>query len=152
APDELALGCALAVAPDGQPVVVLGPAWSGDQPRAQRVMSQLQGLGTPLATRISPQSFAQILSRNESLLPEGRHYAVSTRWLRHLDSAAIRALMATFEARSSPLSIMVLHHFHGAAARIAPGATAFGMRTQHFTLLTYSAWEAGSPGDAHRKW
>jgi FAD/FMN-containing dehydrogenase len=72
--------------------------------------------------------------------------------LRQLTSDAIHALTAAIEARVSPLSIVVLHHFHGMGTRIAPDATAFGMRGDHFTMLVYSAWEPGSAGDMHRNW
>jgi FAD binding domain/Berberine and berberine like len=154
APAELAIGVAMSVAPDGNPILVAAPIWSGDPTAAPEIMQRLQGLGTPLMSRIAPITFGEILGVFSGQLPSGRHYAVATRWIGDLSPAAISALMAAYEGRTSPLTRIVLHHFHGAGSQIAPDATAFGMRQEHFTILIYSVWEAADAARAaiHRGW
>ena len=69
--------------------------------------------------------------------------------------AAGRRVYADWGIRRSylPFSSIILHHFHGAAARVAPETTAFGMREPHFTALIYAAWEpADVDATDHRCW
>ena len=47
---------------------------------------------------------------------------------RGLTSETVDALATAGAARTSPLSAINLHHFHGAAARVPLPATAFGIR------------------------
>jgi hypothetical protein len=68
-------------------------------------------------------------------------------------TSTVDAILSAFEARTSPLSSVIIHHCHGAAAEVAPEATAFGMRRPHFTALIYAAWTpATSDAGAHRQW
>lgn len=55
---------------------------------------------------------------------------------------------------TSPFSAIVLHHFHGAAARVPITATAFGLRQQHLLVEIIAAWEpsADKNGYIHRCW
>ena len=67
------------------------------------------------------------------------------------------ALAAAGAARTSRLSAINLHHFHGAAARVPPRATAFGVRQPHFMAEILASWRpaAGQDADgaaAHRRW
>lgn len=60
-------------------------------------------------------------------------------------------------ARTSPLSAINLHHFHGAATRIPLPATAFGTRQPHFMAEILASWRpaAGQDPDSaapHRRW
>jgi len=50
----------------------------------------------------------------------------------------VDVLIAAAAARTSPLSAINLHHFHGAAARVPLPATAFGVRQPHF--MTEIMW------------
>jgi hypothetical protein len=153
-PAELAIGLAMSVAPNGKPILVVAPIWSGDPTAAAQIMQRLQSLGTPMMSSIAPMTFGEILGVFSGQLPSRRHYAVATRWIGDLSSDAISVLMAAYESRTSPLTRIILHHFHGAGSRIAPDATAFGMRQEHFTVLFYSVWEAADAARAaiHRRW
>lgn len=154
APPELAIGVAMSVAQDGNPILIVAPIWSGDPTAAAAIMQRVRDLGTPFMSRIAPMTFGEMLSVFSGQLPGGRHYAVATRWIGDLPADTIAALVTAFESRTSSLARIVLHHFHGPGTRIAPAATAFGMRRKHFTVLIYSAWEAADAEHAaiHRGW
>lgn len=153
APAELAAAAVMSVV-DGRPVIVLAPTWSGDRSTGLEVLSRLQQLGSPVVTKIGPMTCREMLTGGEGQFPNGRHYAIQTRWLRDLTPDAITMLIAGYEARTSPFATVVLHHFHGAGTRIAPDATAFGMREEHFTVLIYEGWErsADDSAAAPRTW
>jgi FAD binding domain len=153
APDELAGAVILAVGPAGKPLVLVTPTWSGDSTRGRQIVSEIESFGAPIFSKVGPMAAAELLALTDGKLVSGRGYEVATRWLADLSPEVVSTVIAAYDDRSSPLSSIILHHFHGAAARIAPRATAFGMRQPHFTALIYAAWE---PGDVnatgHRLW
>src|SRR5262249_44334264 len=53
---------------------------------------------------------------------------------------------------SSPLSLLSIHHFHGAPSRIAISDTAFGVRKDHLMVEIIAAWESQSADDEHVRW
>jgi hypothetical protein len=95
-----------------------------------------------------------MLAIYDSHVVNGWNYAIETRWLADLKSAALAALIASGASRSSPSSFITLHHFHGAGTRISSSATAFGLRRRHFMVEIVASWESGSEdgGAAHRQW
>jgi hypothetical protein len=153
APDELAGAAILAVGPVGKPLVVVTPTWSGDPGRGRQIVSEIDSFGTPIFSKVGLMAAAELLALTDGKLVSGLGYEVATRWLPDLPPEVVSTLIAAYDDRTSPLSSIILHHFHGAAARIASGATAFGMRRPRFTALIYAAWE---PNDVnatgHRLW
>lgn len=154
APDELSMLAGAIPGQDGNPVMFLGPIWSGDREEGEKIIAQLQSLGTPILTQITPMSFADLLGIYDAQVVNGRHYELQTRWLADLTPEISSAIASAGAARTSPLSFIALHHFHGAGTRIAPDATAFSMRREHFMIEIVAAWEPGSKteDDVHRQW
>ena len=102
----------------------------------------------------SPMSIAQLLRIYDAQVVNGRHYALRTRWLADLTPDIISAVVAAGASRTSPFSIIALHHFHGVGTQIAPDATAFCMRRNHYMIEIIAAWEPTSVVEAelHRQW
>ena len=154
ATDELSMLAGLISMPDGSPVVFIGPIWSGELAQGQEVMSRLQGLGTPILTQIGPMSYTDLLGLYDTQALEGRHYALKTRWLADLTTDIISAVVAAGASRTSPLSFIALHHFHGPGTQVELDATAFGLRRKHFLMEIVAAWDPSSKEDGavHRQW
>ena len=153
APDELTVMAGF-LAAEGQMLVFLFPAWSGDPARGQDVIAALQRLGTPVMAQVAPMPYPGVLGMFDASVVNGRHYALATRWLPALTDDAIAVLAAAASTATSPLSAIAVHHFHGAAARIPASDTAFALRRDHLLVEILAAWEP-SPGDdgaAHRGW
>ncbi|MET1026818.1 MAG: FAD-binding oxidoreductase [Dongiaceae bacterium] len=153
-PDELAINLAMSVGPAGEPVIALAPVWSGERQEGEALIANLQNLGKPILTKIGPTPLGEMLSQNDARFVSGRHYATHTCWLRDLTPQAVSTLIAGFEARTSPLTTIVTHHFRGPGTDVPTDATAFGMRVEHFTVLVYCAWEPSPSIDpaVHRRW
>ena len=82
APDELSVLAGLLPAPDGSPVVFIGPIWSGESGQGQEIMARLQSLGTPILNQIGPMSYADLIRLYDAQVVNGRHYALQTAgWL-----------------------------------------------------------------------
>jgi hypothetical protein len=153
APDELFGGAVLTIGPGGQPVVVISLVWSGDPAAGEVVIGEVGAVGRPMVVKAEPMAASGLLSLTDGKLPHGLGYEVATRWFRTLTAGTIDRLLAAFEARTSPLASIIVHHCHGAATRVAADATAFGMREPHFSVMVNATWEP-TPADAapHRNW
>ena len=154
APDELAVMAGILPGPEGAPVLCLSPTWSGEMARGEAVMQDLQRLGTPMRAQIMPMTYGELLGMYDAHVVDGRHYAVETRWLPKLTPDAISSIVAAGGKRTSPFTMIALHHFHGAATRVPENATAFGLRKNHFLVEIIAAWEPGltDDGATHRQW
>jgi hypothetical protein len=99
-------------------------------------------------------SYSDMLGMYTAKAGGGLHYAMHTHWLDSLSPEAISALVDAGDALASPLSFVVIHHFHGPGTGIAPDATAYGLRRSHFLMEIGAAWEpnARSQASAHRQW
>jgi hypothetical protein len=154
APDELSVLAGELTGPDGSPVLFLGPIWTGEPAKGEEFITRLQTLGTPIASQIAWMSLADLLGLYDAQVVNGRHYALQTRWLADLTPEVISALVAGGAARTSPCSIIALHHFHGVGTQVAADATAFAMRRDHFMVEIIAAWEPSARAEAavHRQW
>jgi hypothetical protein len=154
APDELSALAGLIPMPDGSPAAFIGPIWSGEAAQGQEIMDRFQSFGTPILTQIGPMSYTDLLGLYDTQVVDGRHYALQTRWLARLSPDIISAVVAAGAARTSPLSFIALHHFHGPGTQVAPDATAFGLRREHFLMEIVAAWDPSGKEDGavHRQW
>lgn len=153
APAELFGSAVLAVGPGGAPVVVVSLVWTGAVERGEAIVAELAAAGTPIVAKAEPMPTGALLSLTDGKLAQGRGYDVGTRWFAALPAEAVDALIAGFDARTSPLSSIIVHHCHGAATAIPAEASAFVQREPHFTALLYATWEpASADATPHREW
>jgi hypothetical protein len=153
AADELFGSAVLAVGPGGKPVIVVSLIWTGERTAGEAIIGDMAAAGHPLVVKAEPMAASSLLSMTDGKLGAGLGYEVATRWLRTLTAETIDLLLAAFEARTSPLASIIVHHCHGAATRVAADATAFGMRAPHFSALIYAAWELPlADAERHRIW
>ena len=69
-----------------------------------------------------------------------------------LSDAAVSALVEAYEAVPSPMASIVLEHFHGAACRVTPTATAFPHRDPGFNLVLAGQWQDPAETPANVQW
>lgn len=139
--------------PDGTPALFLAPLWTGDPEPGEALLRRLSGLqgATPVGQRWTTykDSFDP---EGEKAFPKGARYHLLTRTLRRLDDVAIEVLVEGAR-RIGATDAIILHDFHGAAARIEPDATAFALREDHFVVEVIANWPAtGVGGTARRGW
>jgi hypothetical protein len=148
-PDELTLSCGTMSAPDGTPMVFVGPTWSGEPEAGREWIARIEALGRPLVSTVAPISPSVPLERGDAMFAaDRRHYAIRTV---NLESLPTEVLVAGDEARTSPMSMINMHHFHGAAARVPVRETAFGLRREHLMVEIIDAWQPGD-GTHDRGW
>lgn len=151
APDELTVQSGLLPGPDGNQVVYLQPAWSGDLRSGEAAVDALATLGTPLITQAGPMTYGEGLGLFDTGCVRGLCWAVRTRSFAGYTPEVSDALVEAGRTLTSPLSVISIHNFHGASTRVAPDQTAFANRRPHFMVEILPCWEAGDSA-RHRAW
>jgi FAD/FMN-containing dehydrogenase len=154
ASDDLTVDSGVLSGPDGGPTLTLRATWSGaDATEGERAVAELERLGTPLVSQVRPMGYADMLRMFDAYIVPGGHYALRTRSVAAFTPEVIAGLVDAGATRTSPLSAVLVHHFHGAAARVPIDATAFGLREPHFVVQIMAAWPPDDgDGAAHRAW
>ncbi|GGK16937.1 6-hydroxy-D-nicotine oxidase [Streptomyces camponoticapitis] len=155
APDELTLQSGAINGPEGRPVLFLAPVWSGpDHAAGRRALEELQQLGAPLPAQLAAVDQEGLLALNDEwAATTGKHFAIRTRTLPDLGPDAVAILVEAGGGMTSPLTGLLVHHFHGAATRVPQEDTAFGIRRPHYMVEIIAGWEPDdSEASLHRAW
>lgn len=152
APDELTAQTGILTGPDGSPAVFVLPTWSGHPDEGAAVIATITALGSPLIAQIGPMPYATMIASNDALMQNGLCYSIRSRNLDALTPTVIATLVAAGANRTSPASMISLHHFHGAASRVPVTDTAFGLRRDHLMVEIIAAWQSTDDDTAHRAW
>ncbi len=146
APDDLTIQSGFLQMPDGPPVLFLSPVYCGPLEEGERVLAPLRAFGKPLADQIQPVTYAALITALNALFPKGgRRYFIQTQSLDRLRAEAIEVFVESAQQLSSPFSAISVHHFHGAASRVAASETAFAPRRDHLMVELVAGWEPQSP-------
>ncbi|KAB2382934.1 FAD-binding oxidoreductase [Actinomadura montaniterrae] len=143
-PDELTVDVGLLPGADGAPVVYVAPTWSGnlDEGAAENgPVYALTRLGTPSLVDIGRTTRSAGLAATDAMFPVGRMGAIRSRNISRISGSITDVLVQGAQAFTSPFSAILLHQFHGAAARVPLDATAFGRREPHQMAELISLWE-----------
>lgn len=151
APDELTVYAALLTAPDGHPAIALIACYSGALDAGERAIASLRQFGPPLADLIQPMDYLDVIQLIDAGNPPGHHYYEKGCSVRQLTDDAIDAIITAGAAMTSPHSLVLIQHIHGVAGRVAPQATAFALRGDHYLPLFIAQWTDGA-ADRHIAW
>jgi FAD/FMN-containing dehydrogenase len=154
APDELTASACLMTTPDGVPAVSINLCYCGPLQEGERAVSPVRTFGSPLVDSIGPKSYLTVITRADEGAPAGRHYYERALTLPRLSDEAIDTIADYGAIRTSPYSIVLIQHVHGAASRVSPTATAFALREASYLLSVVAAWQEGEirQTDRHIAW
>jgi len=152
-PDELTVYAAALSTPDGQPVVALIPAWCGENPaEGERLLDPLRKFGSPIADLIGSMPYPAMQQMLDAVAPFGLRSYWKSSFLRDLPDAAIDTFVQFAESGTSPRSLAILEHAHGAVTRVKVDATAFPTRSAPFDLVLISVWNEAGEDARHIDW
>jgi len=106
-------------------------------------------LGTVLANTIDEMPYGTSLTAFDPYLVTGQHEFMETCWLAAFDDDCIDAFMDVM-ANALPGCAIFTHEFRGAASRVAPEATAFGLRRDHVLVELLTTFGGRSVFDERR--
>lgn len=142
APDELTAYAVLATMPDGQPVIMIALCYCGPLEEGERLIAPVRKFGPPLVDLIRPMSYLDLTTMIDATSPAGRHYYEKSSSLKALSDEAIEQIAHYGSTVTSPFSLVLVQHVHGAVCRIAPTETAVSvLRSESYGISIVSAWE-----------
>ena len=141
-PDEAMLVAALQTAPDGSNAKVAAVVGCHCGPLAEGAVAfgGLKSFGPPVVDMIGPLPYTTLNTMIDPAFPKGAYNYWKAQFLTDLGDDAIRALIAAFERCPSPMSHIIIEHFHGAATRVPIASTACTLRTTGFNVVIASQW------------
>ena len=140
-PDEAMAAAGLLTAPDGETKIVgILLAHCGDMSAGDTIAKPIKAFGPPIMDHMGPIPYCMHNSLLDAAFPKGALNYWKAQFLKELTDDAIRTLVECAAAAPSPMSQIVLEHFHGRASRIGIGETACAMRLSGFNVVIASQW------------
>src|SRR5215470_17979322 len=152
APDELTAYAALLHGPDGSPLVAVIPCYCGNVADGERVLEPLRKFGHPILDGIQAMPFPVMQSLLGPSFPDGNHNYWKSTLQRELPDDAISAIVEHANRLHSPLSVVALEYYGGAAGRVSNEATAFPHRGLPWDILFIAQWTDAAETNMHRDW
>src|SRR5579859_7713341 len=161
APDNLRWGFSLRTAPDddnipsnlrGRPVASASALWVGDIEEGRPYVDRALALSHHQAVTKEVLSFGRLQTLADSDFPHGRRYYTKAGYFKALSDESIGIMMEALATNPSVTNEIELAYLGGAAARIAPGETAFGDRSSPFVLNLLGNWSDPADDAANISW
>jgi FAD/FMN-containing dehydrogenase len=141
-PDEAMLVAALQTAPDGSNAKLVGIVGSHCGPLEQGDVTfrPLKAFGPPVLDAIGPISYSSLNGMLDPAFPKAALSYWKAQFVADLTDDVIRTLIEGFQECPSPMSHIIIEHFHGAASRVPLASTACSMRVTGFNVVIASQW------------
>jgi hypothetical protein len=136
------LAAGLLTAPDGSgnKLVAIVAAHCGPRADGEAAVKPIKAFGSPVMDAMEPIPYcAQNGLLDASLLKGALNYW-KAQFVVDLSDDCIAALIDGFSACPSPMSQVVVEHFHGAASRVPAAETACALRITGFNVVIISQW------------
>jgi hypothetical protein len=125
APDDLTVQTALVSAPDGQPVLVIVPTWSGDPDEGEQRIALLMSLGKPIHSDVKRRSLGEALAMFDGPMTDTHSVIMDNRCSAQLTREIAEVLVEQTVTHPGPGCSIITHEFRGCAARVPIESTAF---------------------------
>jgi FAD/FMN-containing dehydrogenase len=152
-PDALTAFAALMTSHEGDPVVAIVVGYIGDLAEGEALVAPVRKFGSPLADTIAPMSYVQLNQMFDAAFPYGgvQRYWKSS-FLKQLGNDVLEILIDRAATMRSPMSMVGFFHVHGAATRVDPNETAFGLRSDQWDYDVISQWTDPAESAGHIQW
>jgi FAD/FMN-containing dehydrogenase len=153
-PDELMLAAGLQTAPDGSGAKMIGIIGGHCGPLAQgeAALRPIKQFGAPVMDAMGPIPYSVLNTLIDAGFPKGALNYWKASFLTDLSDEAIAVLVDRFNVCPSPMSNIVIEHFHGAASRVPVDQTACAMRITGFNVAIIAQWMDPSENDRQIAW
>jgi FAD/FMN-containing dehydrogenase len=124
----------------------------GSPEQAERDLAPLRAFGNPIDVQIGPMPYEAVNQMLDDAFPTGALNHWKSSFLESLTDEAIETMIARFAACPSPMTGMIVEHFHGALTRVPVDATACQHRAAGFNFLATSVWTDADASDENIAW
>ena len=152
--DDVMLNAALLHAPDGSGARLAGilVAHVGTAEEAEKELAPLLAFGSPLDVQVGPMPYTVLNSLLDDGFPKGALNYWKSSFLSGLPDEAIETMARDYASCPSPMSKVIIEHFHGAVARVSVEATAVPHREDGYNFLIASVWTDPATTDENIAW
>ena len=151
APDPLTAAAAVLTGPDGNKACAIACAYAGPVEEGQEAVRRIKEFGAPALDAVGPMPYlAQQALLDPSMPPDMRNYW-KAEFIEQLGDDFIDAWVDAYSQVVSPMSFLLLFPIHGAAAKVAPDATAYPHRGG-LHLGIYGMWKPGEADEPNVQW
>ena len=153
-PDDLTAFAGLLHAPDGSgaKLAAIIVCHVGSADAAAAAVAPVKRFGSPVMDVIGPMPYSAVNTLFDAGFPRGALNYWKSNFLATLDDAAIDAMIARFAVAPSPMSGLLLEHFHGASTRVGSTDTAFPHRSVGYNFLAVGEWVDPAATSANVAW
>ncbi len=154
ASDELSVFAGLVHAPDGSGVklAALVVFHTGDEAEAERDLAPFKAWGSPAVVQVGPMPYPVMNTILDAGYPSGSlNYWLSS-FTRGLSDELIDIAVERFATVPSPMTAILLEHFHGAVTRVGVTDTAVPHREEGWNLFIPSVWTDPADTDTNIAW
>ena len=152
APEDLTAYAALITTPDGHPAVAVIACFCGDPAEGKRVLRPLREFGSPLMDAVQLMPFPAMQKLIDGAFPEGTYNYWKSDFLREMSNEAIDLIVMHANKMKSPLSVVVIEYYGGAAGRIGVSQTAFAQRQAEYDIGYMAQWTDPAEKEVHVAW
>ena len=142
APDELTVAASLTHSPDGsgQQLAAMLVCHCGASNEAEPALHRIKSFGGPIADRLGPISYTALNQMLDASFPKLALNYWKSCFVPKLSDEVIAVLREQFARCPSPMSKLILEHFHGAALQPKPTDMAFPHRDPGYSVLIIAQW------------
>ena len=153
-PDELTAFAGVLHAPDGSgtKLAAIIVCHAGSLESGAAAVAPVKRFGSPVMDVVGPMPYTAVNMLFDAGFPRGALNYWKSNFLSALGDAAIDTMIERFAAAPSPMSALLLEHFHGAATRVGPTETAFPHRTVGYNFLAVGEWMEAAATSANVAW
>jgi FAD/FMN-containing dehydrogenase len=154
APDELTAFAGLLHAPDGSnaSIAAIVTCHCGTLEHGESAVRPIKAFGPPVMDTLGPMPYCEMNSMLDAGYPKGALNYWKSNFLAALSDDAIDTMIDCYARCPSPMSQLLLEHFHGAAVRVGAHATAFPHRTAGYNFLVLGQWMDPAEGERCLTW
>jgi FAD/FMN-containing dehydrogenase len=134
------------------PLAVMIMCHCGPRDRAEREVQPVLGFGDPVMAQVGPMPYPVMNTLLDDGFPRGALNYWKSTFVRGIGDGLITTMVERFASCPSPMSGILLEHFHGAVTRVGPEDTAVPHRAAGYNLLIPSVWTDPSATDANIAW
>ena len=151
APDPLTVAAANLTGPDGHKVCAIVCTYAGPVEEGLKAVRPIKEFGSPVVDIVGPMPYLGQQSLLEQGMPPNMRNYWKAEFIDRLTDGFIDTWADAYSGAASPMSFQLLFPIHGAAAKVAPDATAFPCRGGLHVGI-YALWKPGEPDEPNVTW
>jgi FAD/FMN-containing dehydrogenase len=151
APDPLTVAAAILTGPDGHKVCAIVCTYAGPIEEGLRAVRPIKEFGSPVVDIVGPMPYLGQQSLLEQSMPPNMRNYWKAEFIDRLTDGFIDTWVDAYSGAASPMSFQLLFPIHGAAAKVAPDATAFPCRGGLHVGI-YALWKPGESDEPNVTW